>query len=223
MGILHGGEPSGDFRFGMSRALGDLAIGSPIQRVRAGFPRVRIQAFVQWSHLLLERLSNRTLDAGVVLLPEGTTPPETLVSECLGELPLTIVASKAKRMSLPTTLKELASNEWVLNPGGCKARQLLETALLQRGLPFVVAVEAEGYELQLSLISQAVGLGLVMPPVLNSSRLRGNVDVVTVEDFSPKLRVWLLHSRHLGRLAPVVRTVGEEVKQQLQLTGSVSS
>jgi hypothetical protein len=44
-----------------------------------------------------------------------------------------------------------------------------EAALLQRGLPFVSAVEAEGYELRLSLISDGVGLGLVMPQVLRSS------------------------------------------------------
>ncbi len=37
-GIMHGGEPSGDFRFGMSRALGDLAIGSPIRRPPRRFP-----------------------------------------------------------------------------------------------------------------------------------------------------------------------------------------
>src|ERR1700720_4516678 len=48
-GIMHGGEPSGDFRFGMSRSLGDLAIGSPVRRLSADFPKLRIQAFVQWS------------------------------------------------------------------------------------------------------------------------------------------------------------------------------
>jgi DNA-binding transcriptional LysR family regulator len=67
---------------------------------------------------------------------------------------------------------ELSSNAWVLNPHGCGARQQLEVALIQRGLPFVSAVEAEGYELQLSLISEGVGLGLVMPQVFYSSALQ---------------------------------------------------
>src|SRR5271169_6557032 len=74
-GIMQGGEPSGDFRFGMSRSLGDLAIGSPIRHLRVGFPKVRIQGFVQWSGVLLERLANRTLDCAVVLLPMEATPP----------------------------------------------------------------------------------------------------------------------------------------------------
>jgi DNA-binding transcriptional LysR family regulator len=215
-GIMHEGEPSGDFRFGMTRALGDLAIGPPIRRLRADFPKVRIQAFVQWSGVLLERLANRALDSAVVLLPEGNTPPASLMSECLGTEPYAIVAAKAKRFSRPAALQELSSHAWVLNPHGCGVRQQLEVALLQRGLPFVTAVEAEGYELQLSLISEGVGLGLVMPQVFYSSALRQHMKLVKAKDFSPMQNVWLLHSRHVGRLAPAVRCVRDAVKQALQ-------
>jgi DNA-binding transcriptional LysR family regulator len=222
-GIMHGGEPSGDFRFGMSRALGDLAIGSPIRRLRADFPKVRIQAFVQWSGVLLERLANRALDSAVVLLPEGSTPPPSLVSECLGTEPFAIVAAKTKRFSQPTTLRELSSNAWILNPHGCGVRQQLEVALLQRGLPFVAAVEAEGYELQLSLISEGVGLGLVMPQVFYSSALRGRMKLVKAKDFSPVQSVWLLHSRHIGRLVPAVVCVRDAVKEQLHTQRSTTS
>ena len=222
-GIMHGGEPSGDFRFGMSRALGDLAIGSPIRCLRADFPKVRIQAFVQWSAVLLERLMNRTLDSAVVLLPEGSAPPASLVSECLGTEPFAIVAAKTKRFSRPATLQELSSNAWILNPHGCGLRQQLEAAFLQRGLPFGTAVEAEGYELQLSLISEGVGVGLVMPRVFYSSPLRGRMKLVKAKDFSPMQSVWLLHSRHIGRLAPAVCCVRDAVKQQLQTHRSTTS
>jgi DNA-binding transcriptional LysR family regulator len=215
-GIMDGGEPSGDFRFGMSRSLGDLAIGLPIRRLRADLPKVRIQAFVQWSGVLLERLATRTLDCAVVLLPEGNTPPASLMSECIGATPFIIVAAKSTRLSQPATLEELASNAWVLNPHGCSARQFLEAAFLQRGLPFVSAVEAEGYELHLSLISDGVGLGLVMPQVLQSSALRKRIKSVTVKGLSPMQNVWILHSKHIGRLAPAVRSVREAVKQQLR-------
>ena len=215
-GVMEGGEPSGDFRFGMSRSLGDLAIGSPIRCLRADLPKVRIQAFVQWSGVLLDRLATRALDCAVVLLPEGITPPASLASECLGATPFTIVTAKNNRLSQPATLEELASNSWVLNPHGCSARQSLETAFLQRGLPFVSAVEAEGYELHLSLVSDGVGLGLVMPQVLNSSALRKRVRPVTVKGLSLMQNVWILHSRHIGRLAPAVRCVRDAVKQQLR-------
>jgi DNA-binding transcriptional LysR family regulator len=171
---------------------------------------------VQWSVVLLERLANRTLDCAVVLLPEESTPPASLVSECLETVPMTIVAAKATRLSQPSTLEELASNPWVLNPHGCGSRQSLEAALLQRRLPLIYAVEAEGYELQLSLISDGVGLGLVMPQVLRSSVLRKHIKPVKVKEFSLTQNVWLLHSRHIGRLAPAVRCVRDAVRQQLR-------
>jgi DNA-binding transcriptional LysR family regulator len=215
-GIMLGGEPSGDFRFGMSRALGDLAIGAPIRCLRTDFPKVRVQAFVQWSGVLLERLANRVLDCAVVLLPEENTPPASLLSECLGPEPYAIVAAKAKRFSQPATFQELSANAWVLNPNGCGARQQLEAAFLQRGLPFVP-------ELQLSLISDGVGLGLVMPQVFYSSALRGRIKLVKAKDFSPMQNIWLLHSRHIGRLAPAVRCVRDAVKQQLRTRRSADS
>lgn len=216
-GIMHGGEPSGDFRFGMSKSLGDLAIGSPIRRLRADFPKVRIQAFVQWSGVLLERLSTRALDCAVVLLAEGSTPPSSLMSERIGTAPFTIVAAQFARFSQPATLEELASNAWVLNPPGCSARQMLESSFLQRGLQFVSAVEAEGFELQLSLISEGVGMGLVMPQALQSFALRKRIKPVKVKDFSLKQNVWILHSKHIGRLASAVRCVRDVVKQQLRI------
>jgi len=215
-GVMEGNEPSGDFRFGMSRSLGDLAIGAPIRCLRADLPRVRIQAFVQWSGVLLERLATRALDCAVVLLPEGSAPPASLTSECLGATPFTIVAAKTNRLSKPATLEELASNAWVLNPHGCSVRQSLEAAFLQRGLPFVSAVEAEGYELHLSLVSEGVGLGLVMPQVLHSSVLRKHIKPVTVKGLSLMQNIWILHSRHIGRLTPAARCVRDAVKQQLR-------
>ena len=215
-GIMRGGEPSGDFRFGMSRALGDLAIGLPIRSLRADLPKVRIQAFVQWSGVLLERLATRALDCAVVLLPEGSLPQSSLVSECIGAVPFTIVAAKSMRLSQHATLEELASHPWVLNPHGCGARQVLESAFLQRGLPFVAAVEAEGYELQLSLISDGVGLGLMIPQVFQSSALRRHIKPVTVKGLSLTQNMWILHARHLGGLSSAVRCVRDAVKQQLR-------
>jgi len=216
-GIMQGGEISGDFRIGMPRGLGDLALGLPIRALRAKFPKVQIQAFMQWSEVLLERLTNRTLDVAVILLPEGTSPPASFVSECIGTEPIAVLAAKGARLSQPATLEELSSYSWVMNPHGCGTRQLLETAFRQRGLPFASTVEAEGYELQFSLISEGVGLGLARPQLFYFSALRKQLKLVRVKDFSPVQNVWLLHSRHIGRMAPAVRCIRDAVVQYLQL------
>jgi len=203
----------------MPRGLRDLALGLPIRDLRAKFPKLQIQAFMQWSEVLLERLTNRTLDVAVILLPEGNSPPASFVSECVGTEAIAVLAAKAARLSQPATLEELSSYSWVMNPHGCGGRQLLETAFRQRGLPFVSTVEAEGHELQFSLISEGVGLGMARPQLVYSSALRKQLKVVRVKDFSPVHNVWLLHSRHIGRLAPAVRCVRDAVIQYLHLKG----
>jgi DNA-binding transcriptional LysR family regulator len=215
--FTHNGEPSGDFRFGMPRGLGDLAVASPIRCLRAEFPKLKLHAFVQWSSVLLERLANRTLDAAVIILPEGTTPPASFVAEYLETNPLHIVAAKTMRFGQLVTLRELSMNQWILNPHGCSTRQILEGALLQHGLPFESTVEAEGHELQFSLVAEGVGLGLAMSEVIRTSAFRKSVKILKVQDFQPQQCIWLLHSRHIGRLAPAVRCLRDAIQQPLKL------
>lgn len=214
--VMLNGEPSGDLRFGMSRAFGDLALVAPIRSVRSQFPKVRLQTFVQWSSTLLERLASGSLDAAVINLPEEQTPPSSLVPELIATEPVGFVAGKSMKLSQPSTLEELSSYAWVLNPQACGIHRILETAFRQRGLPFISAVEAEGYDLQFTLIADGVGLGAVMPQSYYSSPLRKNLKIVKVNGFAPKLNVWLLHSRHLGRLAPVVQCLRASVQQSFK-------
>jgi DNA-binding transcriptional LysR family regulator len=213
--IMDGGEPSGDFRFGMSRILGDLALAGPIECLRSEFPRLQIHAFVQNSDDLIERLLGRTLDAAVVQLPEDAAPPPSLVGECLGTQPIIILAAKNKRLSPSPTFEELSGNPWLLNPYGCAIHKMVEDAFLQRRLPFVTALEAEGSDLQLSLVAKDVGLGITMPHVFRSSAFRKSLKIVNVKGFTPYRKIWLLHAPHIGRLAQGVGCLRQAVMQYL--------
>jgi DNA-binding transcriptional LysR family regulator len=214
--IVHNGEPAGDFRFGVSRSLGDLALTHSIGRLRAGYPKLKLQAFAQWSYLLRDRLVNRTLDAAVVILPEGDAPPGSLDGERLGTMTFSIVAAKSNQYPRSLKLKDISSSPWILNPFGCGSRSLLETALLRQGLPLAIAVEAEGNDLQLSLVAQNVGFAIVMPHVYDSSPFRKHLRTIEVKDFVPQQSVWALHSRHIGHLGPVVSLLKDGIKQYLQ-------
>jgi DNA-binding transcriptional LysR family regulator len=215
--ISHDGEPSGDFRFGMSRGLGDLAFASPVRSLRAEFPKIRLRAYIQWGHLLLERLANRSLDAAVVLLSEETQPPANLNAVQLGTRRLQVIAGKCLKLPTNVSLEELSKHPWVLNPHGCATRQVLERALQQHGLPFDCSVEAEGHELQFSLIAQGVGLGAAIPDVLQASAFREEIKILKVKEFLVPHRIWLLSSKHVGRLAPVLQCLKVAVQETLSL------
>src|SRR5580692_3906999 len=165
---------------------------------RRGYPKLRLQAFAQWSSTLLERLVDRALDAAVVFLPEGAAPPGSVDGERLGTETFSVVAAKSNQLPRSLRLKDISSTPWILNPHGCGARSKLETALLRHGLPVAIAVEAEGNDLQLSLVAQNVGLTIVMPHVYESSPFRKHLRIIKVKDFAPQMSVWALHSKHIG-------------------------
>ena len=214
--IVYNGEPAGDFRFGVSRSLGDLALTHSIGHLREGYPKLKLQAFGQWSTTLLERLVNRTLDAAVVFLSEGGAPPDSVDGERLGTETFSVVAAKSNEVLRSLSLKDISSTPWILNPHVCGARSMLETALLRQGLPLAIAVEAEGNDLQLSLVAQNVGFAIVMPQVYDSSPFRKHLRIVKVKDFAPQQSVWALHSKHIGHLFPVVRCLKDAITEYLQ-------
>jgi DNA-binding transcriptional LysR family regulator len=88
--------------------------------------------------------------------------------------------------------------------------------LLRQSLPLAIAVEAEGNDLQLSLVAQNVGFAIVMPHVYASSPFRKHLRIIKVKDFTPQQSVWGLHSKHIGHLFPVVRCLRDAVTQYLQ-------
>jgi DNA-binding transcriptional LysR family regulator len=93
---------------------------------------------------------------------------------------------------------------------------MLETALLRQGLPLAIAVEAEGNDLQLSLVAQNVGFAIVMPHVYDSSPFRKHLKMIKVKDFVPRQSVWVLQSKHIGHLFPVVRCLKDAITEYLR-------
>jgi DNA-binding transcriptional LysR family regulator len=186
--VVHQGEPSGSFRFGIARGLGDGALLLPITQLRAAFPLVKLQAYSQWTEELVNRVQSKSLDAAAVLLPERSAPPTTMESEYLGKQTFIVVSSKNSPVAKARSLKELSETGWILSPETCGTRSQVEAALSRQRLPFTVAVETEGKDLQLSLVAQNVGLGVVPKQVYETSTLRKHLTILHLKDFVPAQR-----------------------------------
>lgn len=104
----------------------------------------------------------------------------------------------------PTTLADLTRFEWVLNQDGCGMRSALSHALDAAGLPFSVAVEAFGSELQFSLVARGLGIGLVTPDTLERTVHRPALQVIDTIDFRTGVDVWFVHGSVPGRLMQAV-------------------
>jgi DNA-binding transcriptional LysR family regulator len=213
--FAEGAELSGEFRFGISRELGDLTLTYPIDRLQSEYPRLKLQAIAEWSNELLKRVRLRQIDVGVALLPEESVLPENVAGDVISTDPFLVVASKKILFKKPTTLKELSIHPWIVNPAGCGGRELLRGALSSSRLPFKIGVEAYGVELKLALVAKGLGLGLVLPKILQASPFRKEVRVIPVSDFRPRVSTWVLHSPQVGKLSGPISSFRATLKQRL--------
>lgn len=209
-----GTELSGEFRFGISRELGDLTLTYPIDRLQREYPNLKLQAIAEWSNELLKRVRLRQIDVGVALLPEESVLPERVAGDVISTDPFLVIASK-KILFKRATLKELSMHPWIVNPAGCGGRELLRGELSSSRLPFKIGVEAYGVELKLALVAKGLGLGLVLPKILQTSPFRKEVRVIPVSDFRPRVSTWVLHSPQVGKLAGPITSLRATLKQRL--------
>ena len=94
-------------------------------------------------------------------------------------------------------------------------RSALSRAMGMAGLPFNVAVEAFGSELQLSLVARGLGIGLAAPQALARSAVRDRLQVIDATDFRSGLNVWLVHGALPGRLVRPVALIRDALASKL--------
>ncbi|MGO4332356.1 LysR family transcriptional regulator [Cupriavidus sp. M-11] len=211
-----GAEVVGELRLGVPPFLSDMALDRPIDRLREQFPRLTVRVTAGWSPGLLEQVEAARIDAAALLLPEGVMPPAHLTARELGRYTTLVVA--ARDVAVPAggvSLRELSAHAWVLNQDGCGMRSALRHALDAAHLPFNVAVEAFGAELQLSLVARGIGIGAVTPEVLARSAHRDAVQVIGVRDFQAGLTAWLLHAPLPRRLGAPVGLLFDALREEI--------
>jgi DNA-binding transcriptional LysR family regulator len=217
-------EPGGELRIGVPPFLSDLALELPLDRLRSVFSKLTLRVVAGWSPGLLHSVERAEVDVAVVLMPNESTLPESLERTRLAFMPTTVVAARALGLPEdPVTLEDLAAHPWVLNQDGCGMRSALSRALTRAGLPFNVAVEAFGSELQLSLVARQVGVGIVSPDVLARSPLRDALQAIEVADFDSGLDVWLVHHVLPGRLVRPVALLRDSLVEVLAASGVAGS
>lgn len=219
-------EPAGELRIGMPPFLADMALEKPVDHLRSAFARLTLRITAGWSPGLVQSVERAALDAAVVLMPSNFMPPDTVRATALAFQPIVIVAPRALSLTgtadtpdTPVTLADLASHPWVLNQNGCGMRSALSRALDMAGLPFNVAVEAFGSDLQLSLVARGLGIGVATPDVLARSAHRDALRVVDVIDFRSGIDVWFVHGSLPGRLIRPVDLLRRSLTEVLAESG----
>lgn len=207
--------PSGALRLGVPQSISDAVLLSSLNALRGIYPELKAQVSTGWGTHLLSRVEHGELDAAVVLFPAGKVFPEGVSSRSLGKMSLVVVAPKGSMSKRNYRLADCYQQGWILNPDGCGFRAGLQRVLASQGLNFQINMETFGTELQLGLVANGQGLGLVPKPLLDNSKYKDELDIVPISDFKPLLDLWVIHSRFLGNLQLPVDYFAELVAQRL--------
>ncbi|GAA0770581.1 LysR family transcriptional regulator [Ideonella azotifigens] len=211
-------RPSGSLRLGLTQGLGDLVLPVALARLREATPELTVQVSVGWAGQIVQRLVHAELDGAVVLLPEGHALPRDVQGEPLGEaVRLVVVGPRGAARKSRLRLADVAPQGWVLNPDGCGFRAGLQRALAAQGVPMDIRLETFGRELQLQMVAEGLGLGLVPEPLLTASAWREQLDVLPLSDFQPRVALWLLHARLLGKFEAPLRRFAADVVEVMGL------
>ncbi len=153
-------------------------LGEPIRRYVAKGRELRL--LTGDATRTLEALRDGTADIGVTALG---VPPTDLDCELLGQFPQTLITRADHRLAQRRTvrLKDLQDEALVVPPKGRPHREQLERALLDEGVRWSVAVEAEGWDLLVHFVRLGIGPAVVNGSVRTSSAVRK----VPVKDLPP--------------------------------------
>ena len=211
-------EPHGILRLGVPQSVAEIALQPALTALRQQFPALRPQVTCGWSGLLQKRLESVELDGVLAMGPEQQRFAEGYGGRLLCPLDIVVIAAKSWRLHAGA-LCDCAEKGWVLNPDGCGLRAGLIRELQSQGLRLALNVETAGAQLQISLVAQGLGLGLVPRAALAASPWRDEVTVLTLADFQPEVHLWLVHAQNLANLSQPLTFFAGKVVQQLNVSG----
>ena len=184
--------PQGTLRLGLPHSLADDSVLPALAQLQRRYPDLQPQLVSGWGNHLLKSLQQLQLDAALLLFPASKIFPENLQAQALGRVELAIVAAD-NGQSLPNTLADCYDRGWILNPDGCGFRAAITRALADRGLPLQLNMEVQGSALQLALIAEGRGLGIMPRMLVERAPKTLRLKVLTLSDFAPQSELWLLH------------------------------
>ncbi|MDG9896099.1 LysR family transcriptional regulator [Klebsiella grimontii] len=210
-------EPHGILRLGVPQSVAEIALQPALTALRQQFPALQPQVTSGWSGLLQKRLESVELDGVLAMGPEQQRFAEGYGGRLLCPLDIVVIAAKSWRLHAGA-LRDCAEKGWVLNPDGCGLRAGLIRELQSQGLRLALNVETAGAQLQISLVAQGLGLGLVPRAALAASPWRDDVAVLTLADFQPAVHLWLVHAQNLANLSQPLTFFAGKVVQQLNVS-----
>ena len=195
-------EPQGLLRIGLSHALAEGSLIEPIQELTEKYPKVRVRLSSELTGELINRLLARELDVAIVLLPEGKTAPQPLLTNIIASDRMEIVQGTGSNVD--RDWKSLGRAPWVLNPPGCFLRASVVDRMERAGVTPIIAAEIHNMHMQLAFVQSGYGIGLLPARFIARNRSIHPVKVMRLPAFDLHRSVAMVRVGQLGAFEKVV-------------------
>ncbi|MCK8786609.1 LysR substrate-binding domain-containing protein [Roseomonas sp. NAR14] len=206
-----GGTVRGHVAFGMPPTVGDVLAARLIERFLALHPDVTLRVVTAYSGYLLDWLHGGEIDIAVMYSPEqaGNIRLSPLLEENLH-----FVCTDPVEAGRPVRFAEVAAHRLVLPGPQHGLRVLVEKEALRHGLALQVAIEADGLQIQKSLVMRGLG-GTILPlPSVHAEVAAGLLRAAPIAE--PRLSRRLVVALPLGRQgSTAVRLFGQVLRDEV--------
>ena len=210
-------EPRGVLRLGLPQSVAEIALQPALTALHQQFPHLQPQVTCGWSGQLQKRLESVELDGVLAMGPAQQAFAEGYSGRLLCPLDIVVIAGRSLRLSAGA-LRECAAHGWVLNPDGCGLRAGLIRELQAQGLRLQLNTETAGAQLQIGLVAQGLGLGIVPRAALAASPWRDEISILALADFQPAVCLWQISAQNLANLQQPLTFFAAKIVQQLALS-----
>ena len=212
---LKDAEPSGVFRIGLSHALAQPSLVGSIQRLTSRFTQLQPVLSTGLRQQLIDQVKAGEVDVALAFLAVDDPLPGDVASSVLARERLILVRARGpqprERRNSRSKDRDLDAR-WVLNPPGCFIRQSLEARLRELGSPFEVAAAINNIDMQLSLVANGLGLGLIPARFLASHPKRRRLERIARSGVSIEASIVFMQTGHLGRLETAATFLQQEFR-----------
>jgi len=160
----------GTFTLGIIPTIMPTLLPMFLQTVLKSYPQLALEIEEMPTHLILERLENGTLDAGIAATPLGISQIE---EKPLYYEPFLVYApshSKLNRKEKITSEMFDSENILLLQDGHCFRESALHVCKVKNNTPVKFEIKSGSFETLIQLANE--GLGITLLPYLNTRQLR---------------------------------------------------
>nr|WP_174505562.1 LysR family transcriptional regulator [Acinetobacter sp. Marseille-Q1620] len=202
---------------GFANSITDIGLAKILEQLNDIYPNIEVKIHAAWGKDLIKKLENGELDGIVSVTGLIQNLPETLDRHVLGKLKvMPVIAKKIAKQNIKYK-DELQSYGWILNSEGCGLRGKLFEIFALVGQKPNINFEVLGTQLQLDLVAQGLGIGLLPKEVMLMSRRKE--DVICIENTDVEFDVQLFTAHQQGIHAEkiqIIERIGHLVRKQLK-------